>query len=135
MYSGTLLAFYESKQLKFTAMKSRIATILIACCFFFSGTAFAVTPVTPKATTSKVIANLLKEELKYPKFAREGNFECCVLVRLTINDDGSFSVECVNCTSKEMKFHVKKAIEQISKKELAKYAGQTFSYKINFKLI
>jgi len=102
---------------------------------FISGTAFAVNPLTPKAETSKSVAKLLQKELKYPKFAREENFQCCVLVRLEIQEDGSFTVDCVNCTSKQMKHHVKKAIEQISKKELAKYAGQKFNFKINYKLI
>ncbi len=116
-------------------MKSRIATYLMAVCMFFGGTAFAVNPVPPKAEASKAVAKLLKQELKYPKFAKELNYQCCVLVRIIIEKDGSFSVDCVNCTSKTMKAHVTHAINQISKKELAKFAGQTFNFKINYKLI
>lgn len=128
--------FKSLTQLKHTAMKSRIATYLIAICMFLTGTAFAVNPVTPpKAETSKVVANLLQQELKYPKFAKDINFECCVLVRLTIEKDGSIAVKFANSTSANMKSYVTKSIEQIDKKEFAKYAGQEFDFRINFKLI
>lgn len=116
-------------------MKSRIATFLIAVSMFIVGTAFASTPVTLPNDASKAVSSLLKQELKYPKFAKDEKFECCVLVRLIINKDGSFKVDCINCTSPTMKEHVTNAIEKISKKELAKYAGMQICYKINFKLI
>lgn len=107
----------------------------MAVCMFFGGTAFAVNPVPPKAEASKAVAKLLKQELVYPKFAKEQMFECCVLVRLIVEKDGSFTVDCINCTSETMKAHVTHAINQINKKELAKFAGQEFSFKINYKLI
>lgn len=113
----------------------------MALFMFISGTAFAISPVptpraeTPKSEKSKLVAKLLQKELKYPKFAREEKFECCILVRITIEEDGSFTVDCANCTSTQMKAHVTKAIEQINTKEMAKFAGNQFSYKINFRLI
>lgn len=122
-------------------MKSRIATYLMAMFMFFGGTAFALNPVptpraeTPKSEKSKIVGKLLQQELKYPKFAKAEKFECCVLVRISIEEDGSFTVDCANCTSNQMKAHVTKAIEQIDKKEMAKFAGNQFSYKINFRLI
>jgi len=116
-------------------MKSRIATYLIAMCMFIAGTAFANQPVKNNSEASQAVATLLKQELKYPKFAKDEKFECCVLVRLIINDDGSFKVDCANCTNQLLKTHVTKAIENISKEELKKYSGQQFSYRINFRLI
>ena len=104
-------------------------------CMFIAGTAFATNPVKQNNDASDVVAKLLKQELKYPKFAREVGNECCVLVRIIINDDGSFKVDCANCPNLSLKTHVINAIENISKEELKKYAGQQFSYKINFKLI
>ncbi len=121
--------------LKITAMKSRIATFLIAMSMFFAGTAFATTPVKKSNDASNAVAKLLKQELKYPNLERAAGTECCVLVRIIINDDGSFKVDCANCTNSSMKTHVTEAIERISKEELKKYAGQEFSYKINFKLV
>jgi len=116
-------------------MKSRIATYLIALCMFTAGTAFATTPLKLNNDASKAVSSILKQELKYPKFAKEDNFECCVLVRLIINDDGSFTVDCVNCTNTTMKTHVTNAIEKISSKDLAKYAGQQINFKLDYKLI
>lgn len=100
-----------------------------------AGTAFATNPVNQKTEASKAVVSVLKEELKFPEFAKEDNSECCVLVRLIINNDGTFKVDCANSTSPDLKKHVTQAIEQIDKKDLARFAGQTFSYKINFKLI
>ncbi len=116
-------------------MKSRIATFLIAMSIFLTGTAFAASPVTPNNEAKKAVSTLLKHELKYPKFAKDDKFECCVLVRLTINKDGSFIVDCVNCPNNTMKAHVTSALEKISSKELARFAGQQISYKLNYKLI
>jgi len=117
-------------------MKSRIATFLIAMSMFLAGTAFASNPVKQNNDASKAISSLLKQELKYPKLAKEqNNFECCVLIRLVINEDGSFKVDCVNCSNDSIKTQITKAIERINKEELKEYAGQQFSYKINFKLI
>jgi len=116
-------------------MKSRIATFLIAVCMFLTGTAFANQPKSLNSEASKAIAELLKKELKYPKFAKEEKFECCLLVRLIIKEDGSFEVDCANCMNDNIKNHVTAAIEKISKEELKKYAGQEFNYKINFKLL
>ena len=104
-------------------------------CMFIAGTAFATTPVKQNNEASKAIATLLKQELKYPKVAREEGNECCMLVRIIVNNDGSFTVDCANCTNPLLKTHVTKAIENISKEEFSKYAGQQFSYKLNFKLI
>ena len=117
-------------------MKSRIATYLIAMSMFIAGTAFASNPVKQNNDASETISSILKQELKYPKIAKEhDNLGCCVLIRLVISEDGSFEVDCVNCSDESIKAHIIEAIEKISKEELKEYAGQQFSYKISFKLI
>jgi hypothetical protein len=116
-------------------MKSRIATSLIVMCMFMMGTAFATNPVNKKIEASKAVVSILKQELKYPKLSKDDKSDCCVLVRLIINKDGSFTVDCANSTNPELKKHVTQAIEKIDKKDLVRFAGQQFNYKINFKLI
>ncbi|NQU35852.1 MAG: hypothetical protein HQ521_21695 [Bacteroidetes bacterium] len=116
-------------------MKSRIATFLIALCMFMAGTAFAINPVNQNTNASKAVASLLKQEIDYPKFAKEENFEYCVLVRIIISQDGTFKADCVNCNCSRMKAHVIKVIENINMKEFSKYAGKEFNFKIDFKLI
>jgi len=117
-------------------MKSRIATYLIALCMFTTGTAFASTPMKNNSEASEAISSLLKKELKYPKFAKEQkHYECYALIRIIINDNGSIKVDCINCSNSIMKSQITETIEKISKKELSEYAGQQYSYKINFKLI
>lgn len=117
-------------------MKSRIATYLIALCMFTAGTAFASSPVKNNSEASEVISSLLKKELKYPKFAKEqNNTECCLLIRVIVKDNGSLKVDCVNCSFSRMKEQITEAVEEINTDALKVYAGQQFSYKINFKLI
>ena len=121
--------------LKLTTMKPRIATFLIALCIFVSGTAFAINPVNQKSNASEAVAKLLKQELKYPKYAQHEKYECFVLARISITDDGLLKVECINCPCPRMKIHLKKAIAEIGTEEFKKYAGQEFNFRLNFTLI
>ncbi len=116
-------------------MKSRIATILTAMFMFLGGTAFALNPVNQKTDASKTVAKILQQEIEYPKSAKEDNFECFVLVKIIIEEDGTLTVNCINCTCPTMKAEVVSAIENINSKKLVDYAGQQFNYKLNFKLI
>ncbi len=116
-------------------MKSRIATYLIALFLFVGGSAFSANHDVIKTDASKEVANLLENELRYPDYARTNNTDCCALVRIIINEDGSFTADCVNCISDEMRRQIIESIENIKSEDLAVYAGQTFNYKINFKLI
>ena len=118
-----------------TKMKSRIATILIALSLLLSFNTFAITPPPYQKEASKAVSELLQQELEYPDYAKEQKYQCCVLVRVKINADGSFSVECLNCKDKNMKYHVKKSIEEVYSQELKQYAGYTVNLKISYKLI
>jgi len=116
-------------------MKKRIATFLIAMVVLCSGTTFANELVPASKAVSSSIANLLQTKIDYPDFARIDNYECCVVVRLFINEDGSFEIDCANCKDDRLKMHVKDSIDKIISKEHARYAGQTVSIKVIFKLL
>ncbi len=116
-------------------MKTRIAIVTMLLGLFIAGTAFAGEPVPPlKAQATKAVAEFLQDELVYPAFASETNKECCVLVDLSIQDDGSFEVNGANAKYGCLKDHVVKAIEESKSEDLTKYAGQDVILKINFKL-
>lgn len=102
---------------------------------FLAGTAFAANPVIQKSEAKKAVASILKQELKYPKYAKDENFECFVLARIVITEDGLLKAECVNCPCPRMKGHLKKAIAEIGANEFKKYAGLEFNFKLKFKLI
>lgn len=116
-------------------MKKRIATFLILIFILCTTNTFANEPVPVSKAVAQSIAELLRSEIDYPDFARFDEFECNVLVRININDDGSFSVDCVNCKDIRLKMYVKDKIERINSKEYAKFNGQTVSLKVVFKLI
>jgi hypothetical protein len=116
-------------------MKARIATLMIVLGVFLATTAFANEPVPASKAVSKSVANLIWEELEYPEFAIKEKLECCVLVSVIINDDGTFDVDCANCINKRLKEYVVNEIEQILSEEHAQYANQQVLIKINFDLL
>jgi len=103
-------------------MKTRIATLLVVLGMLISTLASANEPVPASKAVSKSVADLIKSELEFPDFARESDFECCVLVRITVLPDGTFNVDC-------------NEIEDIVSEEHALFSGQTVSMKVNFKCI
>ena len=116
-------------------MKTRIATLLVVLGMLISTLASANEPVPASKAVSKSVADLIKSELEFPDFARESDFECCILVRITILPDGTFNVDCVNCMNSQLKGYVVNEIEDIVSEEHALFSGQTVSMKVNFKCI
>ena len=116
-------------------MKARIATLMIAFALLLTSTAFANQPVQASKAVTKSVAELLKTKIDFPDFARIDDFKCCVLVRLTITEEGKFEVECANSRDDRLEMYVKDNIEKIVSKDYAMYAGQVVSLKINFTLI
>ncbi len=116
-------------------MKARIATLMIALALLLGSSAFASQPVRASKVVSQSVAKLLGEKIDFPDFARIDDFKCCVLVRLTITEEGGFEVDCANCRDDRLEMYVKDNIEKIISKDYAQYAGQMVSLKINFKLI
>jgi outer membrane biosynthesis protein TonB len=116
-------------------MKTRIATLLVVLGMLIITTSSASEPVPASKAVSKSVADLIKSELSYPDFARESNFECCVLIRVKILDDGRFDVDCANCNHDQLKKYVIETVENIVSEEYALYAGYSVSMKIKFKIL
>ena len=117
-------------------MKTRIATLLFVLGLFLAGTAYASKPVIASREVSKSVAQQLKKEIRYPQFAIDQKFECCVVVRMLIQEDGTFEVVESNSMSKEMEKHVVKTIQNMkASEELKNYAGQNVLVKVNFVLL
>lgn len=116
-------------------MKRRIATFLIVMVALATTALYANEPVPANKTVSQSIAALLKSEIDYPDFARVDDFECCVLLRVTINPDGTFDVDCANCQDDRLEMYVKDEVDRIVTDEFTQYAGQTVAVKLIFKLI
>lgn len=116
-------------------MKTRIATLVVVLGVFFINIACANEPVPASKAVSKSVAELIQKEMSYPDFAREDDFQCCVLIKVMINDDGSFEVECANCKNEQLKKHVISTVENIISKEHIYFAGNSVNIRVNFKLL
>jgi hypothetical protein len=116
-------------------MKTRIATLMIMLGLFVASTAFANEPVPASKAVSQSVAKLIQAELEYPEFAIKDKFECCVLVSLVIQDDGSFEVDCANCVNEDMKEYVVGEIENMYSEKFSAYSGQQVLIKVNFDLL
>lgn len=116
-------------------MKTRIATLMILLGLFLASTAFANEPVPASKAVAQSVAKLIQDELEYPEFAIKNKFECCVMVSLVIQDDGSFEVDCANCINEDMKEYVIGEIEKMYSDKFSVYAGQQVLIKVNFDLL
>ena len=116
-------------------MKTRIATLMLIMGIFLASTAFASEPVPAAPAASKSVVKYIEKHLDYPEFAIEEKFECCVVVSLVIQDDGTLDVDASNSVDKQMKNYVVREIESFQNKEFAQYAGQRVLLKINFDLL
>jgi len=117
-------------------MKTRIAITMLLLGLFVATTAFS----SPPSTTStrqmrKEIKKQVRQNVKYPQFALDERFECCVLVSITVQNDGSLDVDCANSVSDKMKDYVVTTIENIQSEKLQNYSGQTILLKVKFDII
>lgn len=115
-------------------MKSRIATIFMLC-MFVAATAFASEPVPASKAVRSSVVELVKTNIEYPEFAIEDKTQCCVVVSMIIQDDGSLKVDASNSVSPEMNRHVVNSIEKMQDPDLASYSGQKVYMKVKFELI
>jgi len=116
-------------------MKTRIATLMLVMSIFLASTAFANEPVPANRAAANSVTKYVEKKLKYPEFAIEDKFECCVVVSLVIQDDGTLEVDGSNSVDKEMKEYVVKEIESFQNEKFVQYAGQRVLLKINFDLL
>jgi len=111
--------------------------ILISAIFVFTfafGTLTANEPtMAPKAISSSV-AEMINEEISYPRFAMDENFEGDVLLEITIEEDGKLDVTAANSINTEVKDHVIKSVENLESDKFDQYSGQTVYVKLSFDL-
>ncbi len=115
-------------------MKTRVVTFLMLC-LFMSATAFASKPIPASKAVRTSVVELVKKSLIYPEFAIKSQTECCVLVSLIIQDDGSLLVDASNSVSSELKNYVVTTIQKLKEDSLSKYSGQRVLMKVKFDLI
>ena len=115
-------------------MKTRIATLVFIFGMFIISTAFAAEPVPASKAVAKSVAETIVAELEYPEFAIKEKFECCVVVKVVILENGRFDVDGANSISKRMMDYVTYEIEHMVNEDYAKYAGQSVLIKIKFDL-
>lgn len=116
-------------------MKTRIATLVVLMGLFLSASVFAKEPVPASKAVAQSVAELVKSNLEYPEFAVNEKFECCVAVKIVIQDNGTFYVESANSISEDMKNYVIEQIEKMSSEEMARYGGQSVLVKVKFDLL
>lgn len=97
--------------------------------------ASASEPVPASKAVSKSVADLIKAEMRFPEFARVSDFECCVLIRVNIMENGRFEVDCANCRNDQLKNYVVKTVNGIVSDEHAHYAGQSVALNVRFRVL
>ena len=115
-------------------MKTRIATLVLLFSLFITATAFAAAPVPASKMVSSSVADYIEDELEYPDFAIEKRYEGDVLVKVLIEEDGTFDVIAANSYDKEVQKEVIRMIEEMEPDEFENFAGQTVQVKISFNL-
>jgi hypothetical protein len=108
---------------------------MVVLSIFFVNALSASEPIPASKAVSKTVADVIKSELTFPDFARESNFECCVLIRVNIMENGRFEVDCANCKNDRLKQYVVKTVNAIVSEEHVLYAGYTVALKIHFRLL
>lgn len=115
-------------------MKTRIATLALLFGLFISTTAFASEPVPASKYVASTVADFIEEELEYPEFAIVNKYEGDVVVKVVIEDDGTFDVVQANAHDESMKNHVIEMIEDMDSDTFDQYAGQSVLIKVSFDL-
>lgn len=117
-------------------MKTRIATLMIVLGLFVTVNIYANEPVPASKAVAVSVANYIADEMDYPEFAIEQKFECCVVVKLTIQEDGTFAVDAANSINESMKKYVISAIQKLDEKAdyYSQFAGMEMNLKLKFDL-
>lgn len=117
-------------------MKTRIATLALVFGLFLSANTFANEPIPASKAVTHSVATYIADNIDYPEFAIDEKWECCVAVKLTIQEDGTFVVDAANSVDERMKKHVVNAIYQLDDNAAyyAQFAGQQVVLKVRFDL-
>ena len=113
-------------------MKTKITTLLMVFGLFLAANTFAATPFPAPKAVAVSIANYISNEIDYPEFAVKEKLECTVVVKLTVQEDGTFAVDAANCIDNRMRKHVIAAINELNEK--ADYYSQFAGMEVNLKL-
>ena len=117
-------------------MKTRIATLMVVLGLLVTSGIFANEPVPASKAVAVSVANYIADEMEYPEFAIKEKYECCVVVKLTIQEDGTFAVDAANSINESMKKHVISAIQELDEKAsyYSQFAGMELNLKLKFDL-
>jgi len=115
-------------------MKTNILLTALIVFSFTIGNLSAKEPMMASKAISSSVAELINKEISYPNFAIEENFEGDVLLKLVIEEDGTFDVTAANSINTKVKNHVVESVENIDSDKFERYAGQTIHVKLNFDL-
>lgn len=116
-------------------MKTRIATLFLLFGIFIASSVQANEPVPASKIAAQSVAQTVENEIDYPVLSHGERIECCVMVSIIIQEDGSFIVDGANSSNKEMKNHVVDKLGKLKSDELARYSGQRVLLKVNFNLL
>ena len=111
--------------------------LLLLFSLFIATAAFAAEPVPVPASkaVAESVADFIDDEMTYPEFAIEDKLEGEVVVRLIIEDDGTFEVDRANSVNDDLKEHVIAVIEKLEADQFNMYAGQSVLIKLKFDLL
>lgn len=115
-------------------MKTRIVTLTLLLGLFISTTAFANQPVPASKAVASSVANYIEDEMDYPEFAIKNKIEGDVVIRVVIDEDGTFEVTDANSHDKEMINYVVREVEKLDSDKFDKYSGQSVLVKLKFDL-
>jgi len=115
-------------------MKTRIVTLTLLLGLFISTTAFANQPVPASKAVASSIANYIEDEMDYPEFAIKEKFEGDVVIKVVIDEDGTFEVTDANSHDKDMINYVVREVEKLDSDKFDKYSGQSVLVKLKFDL-
>jgi len=117
-------------------MKTRIATLVMVFGLFVSASTYANEPIPASKAVTSSVSTHIANEIDYPEFAVKEKFECIVVVKLTIQEDGTFAVDAANCTDERMRKHVISTIHKLDEKAeyYSQFAGQQVFLKVKFDL-
>lgn len=117
-------------------MKTKIATLALVFGLFLTANTYANEPVPASKAVSNSVSTYISDNIEYPAFAENEKLESVVVIKLTIQDDGTFAVDASNSVDERMRKHVVSAIYKLNDKAdyYAQFAGQQITLKLKFDL-
>lgn len=115
-------------------MKTRIVALALLLGLFISTTAFANQPVPASKAVASSVASFIEDEMVYPEFAIKDKFEGDIVIKVVIDEDGTFEVTDANCHNNDMINYVVREVEKLDSDKFDRYSGQSVLVKLKFDL-